>query len=125
VYILETLTASLLTLQSFCDTICLTNTSGDALLEKEWCILVNVEEQPLVFLEPRDDFDRFILGVSSTGCVVYNQDSIICFISERFEVVVKDKDIAYRKAEQWFQFNFENACFGTRSPIFVSMDYLV
>lgn len=78
-----------------------------------------------VFLEPRAEFDAFIVGVSSRGCVVYDQDQIILHLADRFSSDDVSKDDALEQAEEWFHFNIECAYLGEYTPIYVSRDYII
>ena len=82
----------------------------------------------LLFLEPRSDLDRFIVGVG-TGfggniALVYDKDRLLNFWANAYMGDTPDlsRDDAYFMAVEWFEFNTIGAYMGEHTPIYVSQD---
>lgn len=84
-----------------------------------------------VRLEPRDTFDKFIIGVCELGdylVLVYDKDAIISHLQDEIESYYKDQgesfdeDEPYFNALEHFDFNFVQKTSGF--PIYVSKDEL-
>lgn len=78
-------------------------------------VLVDSGEAAL-FLEPRETFDRAIIGVADRAgglCVVtYDRDGCI-------RAMMEDNDWDYETALEYFEFNTLGAWMGEHTPIFV------
>ena len=89
------------------------------------------EEPSAIRLEPRDTFDRFIMGVCELGdylVLVYDKDAIISHLHSEIVSYYKDQDESFDKdniyfmALEHFEFNFVQKTGGF--PIYVSKDDL-
>jgi hypothetical protein len=61
-----------------------------------------------------DGFDAAIVGVSSTGCLVYSTDTII-------EILMSRNNWTNQDASDYFFYNIEGSYFGERTPIFINL----
>ena len=79
----------------------------------------------LLFLEPREDYDQFILGVTEgamcSSTLAYDKDGIIRFLTRSFrdDQQISDDD-AYTMAIEWFEYNMLGAYVGKCTPVYVS-----
>ena len=82
----------------------------------------------LLLLEPREDFDRYIVGISvfeGKIALVYDKDKLIDhWTSEFTESHIGDEPItedeARTMAVEWFEYNVIGAYMGDHTPIYVS-----
>lgn len=61
-----------------------------------------------------DGFDAAVIGVSSTGCIVYSTDMIIKILMSRNNWLFKD-------ALDYFYYSIEDTHKGDKAPIFVNL----
>lgn len=61
-----------------------------------------------------DGFDAAIVGVSSTGCLVYSADKVI-------EILMSRNNWSYDDAIDYYYYNIEGAYVGDRTPIFINL----
>ena len=84
--------------------------------------------EDLLFLEPREDLDQFIVGVGSGFgghiALVYDKDKLLEFWKNQFmsDDPEIDEDDAYFMAVEWFDFNVIGAYVGEHTPTYVSRD---
>ena len=84
----------------------------------------------LVFLEPRNVFDKMILGIAYTpeAVIAYDKDELITHWKKEFKEEDISEEDAYLMAVEWFDFNVAGAYWGKHTPIYISKveveDYL-
>lgn len=61
-----------------------------------------------------DGFDAAIIGVGSTGCLVYSIDKII-------EVLVSRNNWTHKDAADYFFYSIESSYTGEKKPIFINL----
>lgn len=61
-----------------------------------------------------DGLDAAVIGVSTSGCLVYSIDAIIDILMER-------NNWSYDDAIEYFDYNIEGSYMGERSPIYVNL----
>ena len=81
-------------------------------------------------LEPRDQFDKHIIGLTlnfeGITSLVYDEDSIIEMLAEDFEENKEDSEQdSYILAVEYFEFNIRGAYLGKQTPIFVSKNHFI
>ena len=90
----------------------------------------DVEDEKLVFLEPRNVFDKMIIGVCHTpeAVIAYDKDQLISYWKKEFKEDEISEEDAYTMAVEWFEFNVAGAYWGVHTPIYISRveveDYL-
>ena len=68
----------------------------------------------MFFLEPRNEFDVCILGVSYYDhCLVYDIDMV-------FMVYMRLLGLSFEDVEQWFEYNVMRGLEESSAPIFIS-----
>lgn len=77
--------------------------------------------EDLLYLEPREDFDKMILGVSERPfAITYDLDAIIEHWTGKFTDDNTSRDEARVMAVEWVDFNVIGAYVGAHTPIYVS-----
>ena len=77
----------------------------------------------LIYLEPRADFDSMILRVDSEPRRnVYDADALIEHWAREFAEYADDEEHAQMMAVEWFEFNVQGAYLGEHTPIYVFSD---
>lgn len=80
--------------------------------------VVMASGEATLFLEPRETFDRAIVGLADRAggmCVVaYDRDACI-------QALMQDNDWDYETALEYFEFNTLGAWVGEYTPIFVEL----
>jgi len=61
-----------------------------------------------------DGFDAAIIGVSSTGCLVYSTDKVL-------EILMSRNNWSYDDAVEYFYYNIEGSYMGEKTPIFINL----
>ena len=61
-----------------------------------------------------DGFDAAIVGVSSTGCLVYSIDKMI-------EILVSRNNWTHKDAADYFFYSIEDVYHGDKAPIFINL----
>lgn len=61
-----------------------------------------------------DFFDSAIIGVSTTGCLVYSIEKMV-------EVLVSRNNWTEKDAADYFFYNIEGSYLGDKSPIFINL----
>lgn len=60
---------------------------------------VDADDSGAMFMEPREHFDRAILGLlDSPAVVVYSAPKVL-------EALMREQDMSYEDAREWFDFN--------------------
>lgn len=80
----------------------------------------------LLFLEPRSDLDRFIVGIGSNfegnPSLVYDTDGLLGYWSDSFmdsDPQLSEEE-AHVMAVEWFEYNVLGAYVGEHTPTYVS-----
>lgn len=87
--------------------------------------------ESLLLLEPRSDFDQYLVGVGNFRgyiVLVYDQDALIEHWVKEFSenhipdeaTKTLDEEDAYTMAVEWFEYNVIGAYLGEHTPIYVS-----
>jgi len=61
-----------------------------------------------------DGFDAAIIGISSTGCLVYSTDKVL-------EILMSRNNWSYDDAVEYFYYNIEGSYMGEKTPIFINL----
>lgn len=82
---------------------------------EEWCEFAGEEE--LLFMDPPEEFDHCIIGVTdgTNPVIVYDQGKVL----EQFEKNFSDDEDPGTTAREWYDFNVIGAYVGEKTPIYV------
>tara|TARA_B100000073_G_C23716615_1_gene566183 strand:- start:1136 stop:1426 length:291 start_codon:yes stop_codon:yes gene_type:complete len=85
-----------------------------------------MEDEKLVFLEPREVFDKMIIGICQTpeSVIAYDKDQLISYWRNEFKEDEISEDDAHLMAVEWFEFNVAGAYWGVHTPIYISTEGL-
>ena len=73
-------------------------------------------EEESVLLEPRDQFDRAIIGIAARP----NLGPVACYDVELvLDVLMKTQNFTRGRAIEWFEYNIASAWFGEGTPVFL------
>jgi hypothetical protein len=61
-----------------------------------------------------DSFDSAIVGISSTGCLVYSIPKII-------EILVSRNNWTYKDAADYFFYSIDDVYHGDKAPLFINL----
>lgn len=77
-----------------------------------------LEEAEALLLEPRDTYDRALIGITEGGI---GQEVAVYDAAKCIEALVEDNGWDYDEALEWFNFNTSGAYVGEATPIFVNV----
>ena len=76
----------------------------------------------MVLLEPRAEYDEFLLGTAECGSTVYNKDRILEYLTQQYMTECNvDRDTGFIMAVEWFDYNMSS----TPRVLFVSHDEML
>ena len=88
--------------------------------KKECKITRNMTDKMPLLLEPRQIYDRFIVGVKyDHTCFIYDADKIINFFINEAEGTQEEK---WTQAIEHFEHNISGSYLGEGTPIFITRD---
>lgn len=68
-----------------------------------------------LLLEPRETYDRAVIGVTLDGRAIYNKDQVVLRC-------IKLEGMSEEDAWEWHEFNTFSAYLGPKTPLFVTDD---
>ena len=76
----------------------------------------------IVLLEPRCEYDTFLVGISEDNSAVYDKDKILEYLTQQYMTESDvDRDTGFIMAVEWFDYNMSS----TPKVLFVSHDEML